>query len=96
MSRLIPVILFSVFTFFNYAIIYNMHKEGNKISISIIEEEEHHIKILEVKHYLKKESPTIILFKSLEENSKKSYYINFNKYEDVYLNTIDSPPDFMC
>ena len=96
MTRLITIILFSVFTLFNFAIIYNMHKEGNKVSISIVEEEEHHIKILEVKHYLLKESPSIILFKSLEENSKKSYYLNFNKYEDVCLNTIDSPPDYMC
>lgn len=96
MNKLIPTILLFIFTLFNYAIIHNMYSLESQVTISIVEEEENHIKILEVKHYLKKDSPFLIIFKPLDETSKSAYYLKLNKYKDVYLATIESPPDFMC
>lgn len=95
MRKSITIILLSIFIIFNGVLIYNMYDEGSRFSVSIVEEE-NHAKIFEVKHYLKKESLFIVFFKPLKEVSKNEYYFKLKKYEDVYLTSLESPPDYMC
>ncbi len=96
MNKLIAPFLLFLFIACNVGVIYGMYKVGTQISLSLVEEEETQVSVLEVKHYLNKESHTFTFLSSHEEKSASCYFSRIKYYEDVYLASIETPPDFMC
>ncbi len=96
MTRWIAIALLSIFTTCNLVIIYGGYQKGMKMSVAMIEEEETHLEILEVKKYLKCELNPFEWYVITEPQSISKCYIPVKDYEDVLLNSIETPPDFMC
>jgi hypothetical protein len=61
-----------------------------------LEEDENHLGILEVKKYIKSEENPFDIYEILEYKSEQIIEVLERKYEDVCLNSIETPPDFMC
>lgn len=96
MKKVIALFLLTIFSLCNIAICYGAYKKGVQTSIAMLEEDETHLEILEVKKYLKSEEHPFEVYEIFEYKSEQTVEIPERKYEDVYLNSVETPPDFMC
>lgn len=95
MVRIIALFLLIVFSTCNVVIIYSTYKKGMQTSVQMIEEEETHLGILEVKKFLKSELNPFELYSFLDESTSAINWEPNKIYEDVYLGSIETPPDFI-
>lgn len=96
MNKWIAITLLSIFTTCNLVINYGGYKKGMEMSVAMLEEDESHLEILEVKKFLKSD---IHPFEMFEDNLYIENILStapVKTYEDVYLSSIETPPDFMC
>lgn len=96
MNRFIAIFLLSIFSACSIVTCYGVYKKGLQTSIAVLEEDENHLEILEVKKYLKSEENPFEIYEILEYKSEQTIEIPERKYEDVYLSSVETPPDFMC
>lgn len=94
MNRIIAIFLLTVFSVCNIVVCYGAYKNGVSSMIAMIEEDENHLEGLEVKKYLKSEINPFEMFEILEPETIMDTSVIEKKYEDVYLNSVESPPDF--
>jgi len=97
MKRCFSIVLLSIFTLCIVSISYGLYKKGNQTSVVMVEEDETHTQLLEVKEYLKTEDPQpFAIYKIIEFKTDQLTDIPVKNYEDVYLRCVETPPDFMC
>lgn len=96
MNNYIAIVLLSIFTICNLTINYGVYKKGLEISYAMVEEDETHLEVLEVKKLLKSEEHPFDIFEVNEYRTNLLDYFPVKTYEDVYLSSVETPPDFMC
>lgn len=96
MTRCFSIALLSIFTLCIVSMSYGLYKKGNQTSVLLLEEDETHTQLLEVKEYLKTEDQQpFAIYTSIEFKTDQLIDTPVKEYEDVYLRCIESPPDFM-
>lgn len=97
MRRILAFLLLSIFTLLNVSLAYGVFKKDSTIRVALVEEDETHVEILEVKKYLNQDShKPFDIFEINEYTSEHVFCDVEKKYEDVYLSAVETPPDFMC
>lgn len=96
MNKFIAIVLLSIFSLCNVVTCYGVYKKGIETSIALLEEDENHLELLEVKKYLKSEENPFEVYEVFEYQSEQTIEFPERKYEDVYLTSVETPPDFMC
>lgn len=96
MNRIIAITLLFIFSLSNLVSVYSFHSKGNGFVLVMVEEDENHLEVLEVKKYLPQENAPFEAFELIEFASEHLVEYQFIEYEDVHLSSVETPPDFMC
>lgn len=96
MNRWIAIVLLSIFTTCNLVINYGGYKKGMEVSVAMLEEDESHLEVLEVKKYIKSDIHPFEAFEEILYKPTVFSTVPVKTYEDVYLSSVETPPDFVC
>lgn len=96
MNKYIAIVLLTIFTSCNILISYGGYKKGIEIAMAMLEEDETHLELLEVKKHIRTDDHFFDAFEVCEYQTEYLNEVLHKNYEDVYLSSVETPPDFVC